>query len=85
VQGIAPRASVAHLSRRAREVTMRAIVDRDLCIGCGLCADTCPEVFVILDDGYAHALGETVDPEQYDCVQEAAEICPVEAISTASD
>lgn len=64
---------------------MRAIVDRDLCIGCGLCADTCPEVFAIMDDGYAHPIVETVEPEQYDCVQEALEICPVEAISTASE
>jgi ferredoxin len=47
--------------------------------------DTCPEVFTLMDDGYAYPLGESVAHEQYDCVQEAAEICPVEAISTASD
>jgi ferredoxin len=64
---------------------VKAVVDRELCIGCGLCADTCPEVFVIMDDGYAHALGESVAHEQYDCVREAAEICPVEAISIVND
>lgn len=60
---------------------MKAVVDLDLCIGCGLCADTCPEEFAIWDDGYAHPLVEEVPHEEYDCVQEAAEICPVSAIS----
>jgi ferredoxin len=64
---------------------MKAIVDQDLCIGCGLCADTCPEVFRMMEDGYAHVITEPVPHEEYDCVQEAAEICPVEAISTAAD
>lgn len=64
---------------------MKAIVDEDLCIGCGLCADTCPEVFRMLEDGYAHPMAEPVPHEEYDCVQEAAEICPVEAISTTAD
>ena len=64
---------------------MKAIVDQDLCIGCALCADTCPEVFAILDDGYAHPIVETVPAEEYDCVREAAEICPVEAITITGD
>lgn len=64
---------------------MRAVVDRELCIGCGLCADTCPEVFTMMDDGLAFPIGESVAHEQYDCVQEAAEICPVEAISTTGN
>jgi ferredoxin len=39
----------------------------------------------MMDDGFAYPVGESVAPEQYDCVQEAAEICPVEAISTAAE
>jgi len=63
---------------------MRAVVDTDLCIGCGLCADTCPEVFAMLEDGYSHAIVEEVPHEEYDCVAEASEICPTSAISTVA-
>ncbi len=30
-------------------------VNEDVCIGCGLCAETCPEVFSLRDDGFAEA------------------------------
>jgi len=63
---------------------MRVIVDTDLCIGCALCEDTCPEVFVMMDDGYSHPIVEDVPHEEYDCVQEAVEICPVSAITTTA-
>lgn len=64
---------------------MKAVVDTGLCIGCELCADTCPKVFVMREDGYSHVIGETIPPEENDCAQEAAEICPVEAISIVAD
>jgi ferredoxin len=63
---------------------MKAIVDEDLCIGCELCADTCPEIFRMMDDGLSHVIADPIPAEQYDCVQEAAEVCPVAAISTES-
>ena len=59
---------------------MKAKVDEDLCTGCGLCVDTCPEVFELPGD-VAQVKVDTVPPEQEDCATEAAENCPVEAIS----
>jgi len=64
---------------------MKAIVDQDLCIGCQLCVDTCPEVFDMGEDGFAHPIVEEIPHEEYDCVMEAVEICPVTAISTVAD
>ena len=32
---------------------MKASIDREGCIGCGLCADTCPAVFQMAADGLA--------------------------------
>lgn len=51
------------------------------CIGCGLCANLCPGVFTMLDEGVAGARDE-IAPEQEAMVQEAAESCPVDAIET---
>jgi ferredoxin len=64
---------------------MKAVVDTALCIGCELCADTCPKVFVMREDGLSHVLGDSIPDEEYDCVQEAVEICPVEAISIVAE
>lgn len=64
---------------------MKAVVDRELCIGCGLCAETCPEVFAMMDDGYAHPIVDPIPHEEYDCVREATDVCPVEAIAITSD
>jgi len=59
---------------------VKAIVDQDLCIGCGMCASICPEVFEMADDGLAKAVSE-VTPELEASAQEAAESCPTEAIT----
>jgi ferredoxin len=64
---------------------MKPVVDRDLCIGCGLCQDTCPEVFLLEDDGLAHVINESPGHELYGQIREAAEICPVEAITIVGE
>jgi ferredoxin len=58
---------------------MRVTVDEETCIGCGLCAETCPDVFELKDDK-AVAKMEDVPENLADSCREAAEECPVEAI-----
>lgn len=53
-------------------------VDRRACIGSGMCAGTAPEHFE-LRDGCSHPLRSPVRPA--DEVRDAAESCPVEAIT----
>jgi ferredoxin len=52
-------------------------VDENKCIGCGMCAGLCPEAFVMNHEGKAEVLKNDIS----DCVKNAAENCPVEAIS----
>ncbi|MFH1217985.1 MAG: ferredoxin [Pseudomonadota bacterium] len=55
----------------------KPIVDEELCIGCGVCAEFCPEVFEIRDEK-----SWVVGPDKCstcDC-EEAADSCPVSAI-----
>ncbi|TFG50960.1 MAG: ferredoxin [Candidatus Brocadiia bacterium] len=57
---------------------MRVRID-DNCTACGLCVETCPEVFELGDD-MARVVVDEIAPELEDDVQQAADECPVEAI-----
>lgn len=57
-------------------------VNQDLCISCGLCVSSCPEVFSWNDDEKAQAVSERVAADMEDCVREAADGCPTDAIET---
>jgi ferredoxin len=59
---------------------MTAKVDADTCTGCGLCTDTCPEVFE-LDGDIAVVRVDPVPPEEAAACRDAMEGCPVNAIS----
>ena len=59
---------------------MKAYVDQELCISCGLCVSVCEEVFHWNDDDKAEAIDEEVAAELEDSVQEAIDGCPTEAI-----
>ncbi len=53
-------------------------VDQDVCIGCGVCVNTAPEVFRMTEN----AVAEVYDPEgaATERIQEAMDLCPVNCI-----
>ena len=59
---------------------MKAVVDQDTCISCGLCYELCPDVFESTDDEKAVAKVDEVPADQEECAKDAADQCPVEAI-----
>jgi ferredoxin len=52
-------------------------VNKDICIGCGLCVSICRDVFKIGDDGKSQVKSQKKLP----CIKEAIDECPVGAIS----
>ena len=59
---------------------MKATIDEEVCTGCGLCTETCPEVFDLSDD-VASVIVDEIPEDAIDTCKQAAEECPVEAIT----
>jgi len=57
---------------------VKAIVDQDGCIACGLCVSMCPEVFSWNDDGKAE--GCEISQEHTERAKDARDGCPVSVI-----
>ena len=55
---------------------MAAKIDKDTCVGCGACVDTCPVSAIKMD-------GDKADIAESDCIECGACVggCPCEAIS----
>jgi ferredoxin len=64
-----------------RRIMMKAVVDRDACIGCGLCASDCPGVFQLDDDTISTVIVDEIPADLEDCAQAAVENCPESAIT----
>lgn len=60
---------------------MKAFIDRDGCIGCGLCPTLCPDVFEMGEDGLAQVRVPEVPGEAESAAMEAQHNCPVGVIT----
>ncbi|QSG06438.1 hypothetical protein HSR121_2107 [Halapricum desulfuricans] len=61
-------------------------VDQDLCVGDQICASMEPEIFEMRDDGLAYVvdgMGELEDEAMIEAAKEAADACPVDAITVS--
>ena len=63
---------------------MKAVVNKDGCISCGLCVSTCPEVFSFDEDGIAEATGKLTD-DKFASAESARSACPVAVIDIVEE
>jgi ferredoxin len=59
---------------------MKASVNKETCIGCGLCETICPAVFA-MKESVAEVVTDPVLPQAEPACQEAVASCPVTAIT----
>jgi ferredoxin len=58
----------------------KVVLDEECCIGCGSCAELCPEVFALDEEGEkARVIQEQGGDET--CIEDAIATCPSECIS----
>lgn len=62
---------------------MKAKVDQETCIACGLCPSICEKVFQFNDSGKAESIVDEVPSDCEDDVKDAEASCPVNAISVS--
>lgn len=67
----------------------KLIVDEDICIGCGFCCASKPNVFDMNDEDRAYVLEEkddinNIEDEEKDEIMDILEGCPVGAIKIES-
>ncbi|NLG81798.1 MAG: ferredoxin [Bacilli bacterium] len=60
---------------------MKAFVDKNTCIGCGLCPTICPDIFRMDDDGLAIAEDIDIPEDILPSAKEAEENCPSNSIT----
>ncbi len=67
------------------ELSMRIVVDYDLCESNAICMGIAPEVFEVRDDDFLYLLTETPGEELREKIEESVRRCPKQAISIAED
>lgn len=66
-----------NLNTEELRMPKKLLVNKDACIGCGLCNATHPEAFQFDDEGKAEVVGEVEESLVEECING----CPVGAIS----
>lgn len=59
---------------------MKPEVDNERCIGCGLCVEICPSIFLLLPEMTVSVIGQADDEDTQERLDAARAYCPVEAI-----
>ncbi len=60
---------------------MKAVIDAETCIGCGLCEQLAPDVFKMEEDKAVVAIADDIPEDQLTDAQSGAEQCPVTCIT----
>jgi len=65
---------------------MKIIIDQEKCISCGSCVAVCSNVFHINEENKAiiKDTGDNQGEADEECIKEAIDICPVQAIEKLS-
>jgi ferredoxin len=59
---------------------MRIVVDRDCCIGTGICESIADDVFEVADDGTMRILVDELAETDRDRIEQAVARCPTNAL-----
>ena len=59
---------------------MKAFIERNGCIGCGLCSDICPVIFRMDAEGLAEVYTTPIPADAQKDAREAEDSCPVSVI-----
>lgn len=59
---------------------MKAYVDREACISCGLCESLCPSVFKLDEESISEVIVDEIPKDSESCAIESQEQCPTDAI-----
>ena len=60
---------------------LRVVANRSACCGYGICAEICPEIFGVDDNGFVVLKVETVPQGLEDRAREGVQACPQSALA----
>jgi ferredoxin len=65
----------------ASKARLRVVADRGACCGYGVCAEICPEIFGVDDNGIVIVKLESVPPALEEKAREGVQACPQSALA----